>query len=205
MRNELAYGLALIEGRSDEAERLLNVQLDQATDVQACRWLVSAAVQRLDDRLFDEPYEGDVEGVRTLLQRIRLPDHPEVRASLTVSVTLIQHTLAMLEGDRERMEALVQSLQDLSHDDDPIVLHARLKAQLAFDVGSPADRKALHQRTVSVQPSPFHAALVNLTYAEHLQSTGDPAAMKVHAALPHPSVWSDPGRRTIGTLLGGGT
>ncbi len=193
MRNELAYGLALIEGRSDEAERLLNVQLDQATDVQACRWLVSAAVQRLDDRLFDEPYEGDVEGVRTLLQRIRLPDHPEVRASLTVSVTLIQHTLAMLEGDRERMEALVQSLQDLSHDDDPIVLHARLKAQLAFDVGSPADRSALHQRTVSVQPSPFHAALVNLTYAEHLQSTGDPAAVKVHAALPHPSAWSEPG------------
>ena len=87
MRNELAYGLALIEGRSDEAEQLLNVQLDQATDVQACRWLVSAAVQRLDDRLFDEPYEGDVEDVRTLLQRIRLPDHPEVRASLTVSVT----------------------------------------------------------------------------------------------------------------------
>ena len=193
MRNELAYGLALVEGRSDEAERLLDAQLDQATDVQACRWLISAAVQRLDDRLFDEPYEGDVDDVRTLLQRIRLPDHPEVRASLTVSITLIQHTLAMFVGDRERMEALVQSLQDLSHDDDPIVLHARLKAQLAFDVGSPADRKALHQRTVSAQPSPFHAALVNLTYAEHLQSTGDPAAMEVHAALPHPSAWSEPG------------
>ena len=193
MRNELAYGLALVEGNSEEAERLLEAQLDQASDVQACRWLVSAAVQRLDDRLFDEPHEGNLDGVRGLLQRIRLPEHVEMRASVTVSITLIQHTLALLEGNREQMEALVQSLESLSHKDDPIVLHARLKTHLAFELGSSNDLETLYKRAVSAQPSSFHEALVGLTYAEHLHRASDPAASTVHAALPPPTAWPEPG------------
>ena len=193
MRNELAHGLALVEGNSDEAERLLEAQLDQASDVQACRWLVSAAVQRLDDRLFDEPHEGDLDGVRGLLQRIRLPDGVDIRASVTVSITLIQHTLALLERDRERMEALVQSLESLSHGDDPIVLHAQLKTHLAFELGSPNDRQNLYKRAVAAQPSSFHEALVGLTYAEHLCRASDPEASTVHAALPSPTAWPEPG------------
>jgi hypothetical protein len=193
MRNELAYGLALMEGNSDEAERLLEAQLDQASDVQACRWLVSAAVQRLDDRLFDEPHEGKLDDVRGLLQRIRLPEHVEMRASVTVSITLIQHTLALLERNRDQMEALVESLESLSHKDDPIVLHARLKTHLAFDLGSSNDRETLYIRAVAAQPSSFHEALVGLTYAEHLHKASDPAASTVHAALPPPTAWPEPG------------
>ena len=72
LRNELAYGLAVLEGQSQEAERLLNEQLNGASTVDAARWLLKAAVQRVDDRLFDEMNETNLDDVQTLLGRIKL-------------------------------------------------------------------------------------------------------------------------------------
>ena len=48
-------------------------------------------------------------------------------------------------------------------------------------------------RAVTAQPSSFHEALVGLTYAEHLHKASDPAASTVHAALPPPTAWPEPG------------
>jgi len=193
LRNELAYGLAVLEGQSQEAERLLNEQLNGASTVDAARWLLKAAVQRVDDRLFDEMNETNLDDVQTLLGRIKLPDEIGPRSSITVSMSLIQHTLALLAGDRERAETLVEGLESLSHRHDPIVLHARLKATLSFLIGTEADHRQMYDQTVAAQPTLFHKAVVGLTFVEHLVRSGSESALSVFETLPLPDAWPEMG------------
>lgn len=193
LRNELAHGLAVLEGESEEAERLLNAQLEQASNIDAARWLVKAAVQRVEDRLFDEVNTTNLDDARALLRRINLPDEIETRSSITVSMSLVQHTMALLTGDSERAQSLIDGLESLSHRHDPIVLHARLKAALSSATGAGGDHTGMYEQAVAAQPSPFHKAVVGLTFAEHLVRTGAESALKVFETLPLPDAWPEMG------------
>ena len=193
LRNELAYGLAVLEGDSEEAERLLKAQLEQASNIDAARWLLKAAVQRVEDRLFDEVNNANLEDVRSLLGQIKLPDEIETRSSITVSMSLVQHTMALLTGDVERAQSLIDGLESLSHRHDPIVLHARLKAVLSSSTPTEEDHTGMYEQAVAAQPSPFHKAVVGLTFAEHLVRTGANSALKVFETLPPPDDWPEKG------------
>ena len=193
LRNELAYGLAVLEGQTEEAERLLNEQLNGASTVDAARWLLKAAVQRVDDRLFDEMNSTNLDDVRTLLSRIKLPDEIGARSSITVSMSLIQHTMALLNGDRERAKSLVEGLESLSHPHDPIVLHAQLKSELSFPTGTEADHNRMYDQAVAAQPTLFHKAAVGLTFVEHLVRSDSELALKVFETLPLPDAWMEMG------------
>ena len=193
LRNELAYGLAVLEGQTEEAERLLNEQLNGASTVDAARWLLKAAVQRVDDRLFDEMNSTNLDDVRTLLSRIKLPDEIGARSSITVSMSLIQHTMALLTGDLERAKSLVEGLESLSHSHDPIVLHAQLKSELSFSTGTEADHTRMYDKAVAAQPTLFHKAAVGLTFVEHLVRSGSELAPTVFETLPLPDAWMEMG------------
>lgn len=191
-RHELAHGLAVLEGDVEEAERILNEQLDRGSMEEGARWLLKAAVALLEDRLFDQTESPSMSDVQHLLHRIQLPDGPEVRASITVSMSLVQHTMALLEQDQARAEALVDGLESLSHADDPIVLHARLKSMVAFGATSAVIRKA-YERTLVAQPTPFHRAVVGLTFVEHLVRQKAHEARSVFDGLPLPTAWNEMG------------
>jgi len=98
-----------------------------------------------------------------------------------------------LEGDEGRVSSLVEGLESLSHAEDPIVLHAKLKASLAFGNGTNEDHQAAYERAAAAQTTAFHTAVVGLTFAEFLVRQGHPSAASVHAALPLPSVWQEGG------------
>ena len=191
-RHELAYGLAVLEGDLEGAERILNEQLDHGSTEEGARWLLKAAVALLEDRLFDQSEVPNTANVQRLLHRIQLPDRPTIRSSITVSMSLVQHTMALLEQDQDRAEALVDGLESLSHGDDPLVLHARLKAMVAFGASSDAISKA-YERTLAAQPTPFHRAVVGLTLVEHLVRQGDRNAPSVFGGLPLPDAWHEMG------------
>ncbi|MGB1232908.1 MAG: hypothetical protein ACPHF0_01910 [Poseidonia sp.] len=191
-RHELAYGLAVLEGDLEGAERILNEQLDHGSTEEGARWLLKAAVALLEDRLFDQSEVPNTANVQRLLHRIQLPDRPTIRSSITVSMSLVQHTMALLEQDQDRAEALVDGLESLSHGDDPLVLHARLKAMVAFGASSDAISKA-YERTLAAQPTPFHRAVVGLTLVEHLVRQGDRNAPTVFGGLPLPDAWHEMG------------
>ena len=193
LRNELAYGLAVLEGQADEAERLLNEQLNGTSNLDAARWLLKAAVQRVDDRLFDEMDGTNLDEVRSLLSRITLPDEIGARSSITVSMSLIQHTMALLSGDHERAQSLVEGLESLSHSHDPIVLHARLKAELSLPTGTEAAHHRMYDQAVAAQPTLFHKAAVGLTFVEHLVRSGSKSALTVFETLPLPDAWPEMG------------
>ena len=192
-RAELAHGLAVLEGDIQGAERLLNEQIDRGSAEQGARWLLKAAVQRLEDRLFDQDQRPNLADVKRLLQRIQLPEGPEVRSTVTVSMSLVQHTIALLENDQARADALVDGLESLSHPDDPIVLHARLKAMVAFGVDDLPAMRQSYERAVAVQPTPFHRAIVGLTLVEHLVRLGRSDARASFDALPLPDAWKEMG------------
>ena len=120
-------------------------------------------------------------------------------------MSLIQHTLALLAGDRERAETLVEGLESLSHRHDPIVLHARLKATLSFLIGTEADHRQMYDQTVAAQPTLFHKAVVGLTFVEHLVRLGSESALSVLKPSPfrmHGRRWA---HRIIAMLPVGGT
>ena len=193
LRNELAYEIAQIEGDEQEAERLLQAQLERASDVDGVRWLLRAAVQRIEDRVFDQASTLDGEKIQSMLNMVRLPEDITSRASITVSMTLIQLTVALLEGDEGRVSSLVEGLESLSHAEDPIVLHAKLKASLAFGSGTNEDYQAAYERAAAAQTTAFHTAVVGLTFAEFLVRQGHASAASVHATLPLPSAWQEGG------------
>ena len=185
--DDLRHQLALLEGDKDEAQRLLTRQLERATSVEKVRLLLRTAVQHLDDRLFDEPETLDENKVRALLNDIELPENLESRSSIMVSISSIQHALALHAEDFERANALVDQLEAVSHQHDPIVLQLRLKTALRSS--SPDSHDQLNndvERTLSAQTTPFHRAVVDLTYAEHLVLTSNPTANDVFARLPSP-------------------
>lgn len=187
LRDELAYQLALLEGDEDEAHRLLGLQLTRSNTQGRGRLLLHAAVQRLEDRIFDEPHALDKLALQRLLNQVELPEAMDLRASMTVSMSLVQHTLALLDGDEPRATSLVEGLEAISHEADPIVLHMHLKTQLCFQTAaSSTDLQAMAHRAMDAQPTPFHRAVVGLTYAEHLVRNGNDAAAAFFAKLPTP-------------------
>ena len=193
LRNELAYELARIEGNEQEAERLLEAQLDDASDLDGVRWLLRAAVQRIEDRVFDQPKTIEDDDVQRVLSRIRLPDDMTSRASITVSITLVRLTLALFNKDANQVDSLIEGLESLSHAHDPIVLHAKFKANLAFGRTTSDALQKAYDQAVAAQSSPFHAAVVGLTYAEHLMADHRGRAAEIHASLPSPSAWLEGG------------
>ncbi|MGA0240134.1 MAG: AAA family ATPase [Poseidonia sp.] len=189
LHDDLAHAMALLEGDETAAQRLLERQLERAASVERTRLVLRTAVQRLDDRLFDESSSIDVQSVRSLLNDVELPDAGPVRATVTVSMSMIRHALALHDGDTERATALAEQLAGLSTDEDPLVQQMNLRTQLHQRTSSGEGMASLRSQTLAVmevQPSPLHSAAVGLTFGEHLASDSLDEAATFLATLPSP-------------------
>ena len=189
LHDDLAHAMALLEGDETAAQRLLERQLERAASVERTRLVLRTAVQRLDDRLFDEPSSIDVQSIRSLLNDVELPDAGPVRATVTVSMSMIRHALALHDGDTERATALAEQLAGLSNDEDPLVQQMKLRTQLHQRTSSGEGMASLRSQTMTVmevQPSPLHSAAVGLTFGEHLASDSLDEAATFLATLPSP-------------------
>ena len=190
LSDDLAQQLALLDGDEREAKRLLERQLSRATSLEKSRMLLRAAVQALDDRLFDEHHPVDGRAIHALLNELELPDHVEWRTSIMVSMSMIQHTLALLEGDVGRAAELLEGLEAISSNDDAVVLQLKFKALMHAQLSEGTHteevlRNAMNQ-TIQAQSSAFHQATIGLLYAEHLVRTSAKEASEYFASLPTP-------------------
>ncbi len=190
LSDDLAHQLALLEGDEAEAQRLLERQLSRANSLEKSRMLLRAAVQHVDDRLFDEDQFVNKTAIQALLDELELPENVEWRSSIMVSMSMIQHTLALLEGDNQRAAALVENLESISSADDAVVLNMKFKALIhAVAAGIQDSTVNLSEAAVhamEAQPSAFHRATVGLLYAEHLVRTSDSEAGEFFASLATP-------------------
>jgi len=187
--DDLAHAMALLEGNETAVQRLLERQLERAASVERTRLVLRTAVQRLDDRLFDEPSSIDVQSIRALLNDVELPDAGPIRATVTVSMSMIRHALALHDGDAERATALAEQLAGLSTDEDPLVQQMNLRTKLHQRTSSGEGVAMLRNETMTVmemQPSPLHAAAVGLTFGEYLAADALDEAATFLANLPSP-------------------
>ena len=187
LRHDLLYQLALLEGDEAEAQRLLEVQLNDGSDVGSARLLLSAAVQHLDDCVFDQPPSQESNEIESLLSRIKLPEDPQLRSPMTVSITMIQHGLALLAGNQQQANELIEVLESLSSNHDPLLLQLNFKTYLAFNPdASLNDLNERAQRVMEAQPSPFHRAIIGLAFSERLFPRDTSEARTCFEGLPHP-------------------
>jgi DNA-binding MarR family transcriptional regulator len=186
--DDLAHAMALLEGDEANAQRLLERQLERAASVERTRLVLRTAVQRLDDRLYDEASTTDAATVHELLNAVELPEHGTVRATVTVSLSLIRHALALQEGDETRALALADQLEGLSRQDDPLVQQMNLKTQLHLrgrSGASVSDLRTEVDAVMGAQPSALHRAAVGMTYAEHLaKESSEQAAAFLSTLVP---------------------
>ncbi len=187
LRNDLLYQLALLEGDEAEAKRLLEAQLAQGSEAGSTRLLLSAAVQHLDDRVFDHLQSTTSSDIESLLARIKLPEDARLRSPMTVSITMIQHGLALLAGNQQQASELVEVLESLSSPHDPLLLHLNFKTYLAFNPDATFDDlNERAQRAMEAQPSPFHRAIIGLALAERFFPRSTDEARACFDTLLHP-------------------
>ena len=189
LRSQLAYQKAIIEGNEAESQQLLEAILAHANDVEATRTLLSAAVQHLEDRLFDEPSETASSTVHSLLQSVKLPQRQELRGPMMVSLSMIQHALALFEGDAQRANELRDALASISDEHDPFVRLLKLKASFRFHSQDNLDLIINEaEEVIQGQPSEFHKAALRLTLAEFLWAHDSKKAQAVFDGTPSPDV-----------------
>ena len=187
LKNELQYSLALQDGDAAEAQRLLDAQLGEASSFERSRLLIAAAVQHLEDRIFDQPTGIDVKAIHRMLNEVVLPEALERRTPMTVSLSMIQHTLALVEEDESRALALIDGLTSIGEHHDPIVLHMKFKTRLKFDGAStPSSLVKELEQTMTSQPTEFHRGVVGLSYVEHLVNTKSEGGVSFFETLPTP-------------------
>jgi hypothetical protein len=194
LRSELAYQKALLEGNEVESKLLLNAVLAQANDVEAARTLLSAAVQQLEDRLFDEPSDTASSSIHSLLQDVKLPQRQEYRTAMMVSLSMIQHAVSLFEGDSQRANELRDALASISDEHDPFVRLLKLKASFCFhSSGSLEELIAEAEAVIQRQPTDFHKAALGLTLAEFLWIHDSQRAQSVFADVPQPDTLQSKG------------
>ena len=92
-------GLAYLEGRIDDAEKAIERGLSIGTQHQKNQLALAAASRRLDDRIDRTLSKDAVAQIKQYISKITLPDDSKQRAVTVVALTMVQHALALVEGN----------------------------------------------------------------------------------------------------------
>ena len=171
-QRRLAFGLASAEGAVDEATTILAAQLDRSTPLEAAKMLLAASVQALEDRVFDQPKSPREATVTEMLERIDLPEEPIHRTPLMVSMALVRHALALDVGEHDGAVAIRTSLEALSHRADPVLQAMILREDLHSNRVVQEGLVNRIESVASMQPTPFHEAMIRLSGVEQLVNRG---------------------------------
>lgn len=187
LRHELNYQKALLEGNEAASERLLDQVLAEASDVEAARTLLAAAVKRLEDRLFDEPPAQISSDLHALVKDVKLPKQQEYRSVMMVSLSMIQHAIALFDEHPERAKDIREALASISDENDPFVQLLQLKASLHFHTtGSLDSLTSDAEHVIECQLTQFHKSALRMTYAEFLWSHDAQKAQSVFEKVVQP-------------------
>lgn len=171
LRSDLEYQKALLEGNEAASERLLDQVIAGASDIVAARTLLSAAVSRLEDRLFDESIEQISTDLHEIVNAITLPKQQEYRSAMMVSLSMIQHALALFDESPKRAKEIRGALASISSEQDPFVQLLQLKAMFHFHASDSLEAVMKEaEYVIECQTTNFHKSALRMTYAEFLWS-----------------------------------
>ena len=131
-KSELNLQLAYLEGRTEDAERIFSQNLNHKDPHTVNKMAISAASRRIDDRIFDQNIDQElITDVRKYLSKIDISKlNKEVKSAALIAITVIKHSLALLESDINAAEKFSLSVGELGLEAESLMLILRSKQQI---------------------------------------------------------------------------
>jgi hypothetical protein len=127
--------------------------------------------------------------VKLYLAKVKIPEgHPEQRSVTLVALSMIQHALALFEGDFDRAERLRSSLAGIAGFAQPLLLGMEAKAALLAT--KPGDAAPLNiermEEAIEAQTNSIRADALRLSLVEQLIGLDDIKAKQMFNLTKEP-------------------
>ena len=169
----LKFDLALLEGRLEDADELFLESLKNSDHGQSNRLSISAASRRLEDRIFDDKIDDKIiKETNHYLSQVDIGKvHKSGKSALIIAISLIKHSLSLLQQDLLAAQKITESIQNLGLEAEPLVLNMRSK-EIIFEfkngLKSVEETKQFLERAISVQTNHLYKDSIRLNFVEAL-------------------------------------
>ena len=187
----IALGLAMLEGRVSDAEELIEVGLNSAIQGDANKMALAAASSRIDDRVFGQEDATLGHDVKHYLSKVDLSgEAPDKRSVVLVAMSMIQHALALYEGEFTKAQRMRESLAGISGLNEPLVQEMEAKAQLVAAKSAEERSIAIQamKAAIEIQTNPVRADALQLSLIEHLIEHEPGEGKELLRTLPKPPI-----------------
>lgn len=188
--HHLSLGLAMLEGRAKDAEDIIEAGLSSTNQKDANRMALAAASRRLDDCVVGENDAELAKTVKHYLSKVKMPENdPEERSVTLVALSMIQHAMALREGDFVRASRLRESLAGIGSLTQPLLQGMTAKALLLEADTDQEFRSSIEhlEQAIEQQSSPIRANALRLSLVEHTLERDPLKASEVFATIEEPS------------------
>jgi hypothetical protein len=168
---EITLAISLHQGRISEAEQLIRDGLELAEPEQKTRLAIAAASRCLDDRIDTVSNPNITKQINQLLKHITMPKQPEKRTAVLISMSIIKHSVALLDSNFKDANDIRKTLSEIGGIDNGILLALEIKAQLIEMKRSLKNLQKvieLAADAIEKQPSRLHSDALRMSIVESL-------------------------------------
>ncbi len=170
---ELNLQIAFFEGRTEDAERIFLQSLEDKDPHLVNKLAISAASRRIDDRIFDQKVDNEqILEVKKYLSKIDINKiKKEIKSTAVIAITVIKHSLALIESDFKNAQQLSISVSELGQDAESLMLMLRSKEiiyRLKNNDASIQETIQFIENAVSSQTNQIYSDSIRLNLVEAL-------------------------------------
>ncbi|MBT5255405.1 MAG: hypothetical protein HOL72_06540 [Euryarchaeota archaeon] len=186
---EIALAISLQQGRISEAEELIRDGLELAEPEEKTRLALTAASRCLDDRIGTDLNPNISKQINQYLKKITLPKQPDKRTAVLISMSLIKHSVALLDEDLEGAAEIRKTLAQIGGIDNGMLLALEIKSQLIAAKNNLSDiRDVIDKASTAIekQPSKLHSDALRMSLVESIIEFDSGSAEKVFNEINSP-------------------
>ena len=186
---EIALAISLQQGRISEAEELIRDGLELAEPEEKTRLALAAASRCLDDRIGTDLNPNISKQINQYLKKITLPKQPDKRTAVLISMSLIKHSVALLDEDLEGAAEIRKTLAQIGGIDNGMLLALEIKSQLIAAKNNLNDIKDVIDKAsaaIEKQPSKLHSDALRMSLVESIIEFDSGSAEKVFNEINSP-------------------
>ena len=186
---EIALAISLQQGRISEAEELIRDGLELAEPEEKTRLALAAASRCLDDRIGTYLNPNISKQINQYLKKITLPKQPDKRTAVLISMSLIKHSVALLDEDLEGAAEIRKTLAQIGGIDNGMLLALEIKSQLIAAKNNLNDIKDVIDKAsaaIEKQPSKLHSDALRMSLVESIIEFDSGSAEKVFNEINSP-------------------
>ena len=186
---EIALAISLQQGRISEADELIRDGLELAEPEERTRLALAAASRCLDDRIGTEQNPNLSEKINQYLKKVTLPKQPDKRTAVLISMSIIKHSVALLDEDLDAAAGIRETLTQIGGVDNGMLLALEIKSQLINAKGNLNDIKnVINEANVAIekQPSKLHSDALRMSLVESIIEFDRTSAEKLFNEIAPP-------------------